>query len=398
MGPDGIPVEVWKALGGEGVEILWDLFSKIFRQEKMPDSWRNSTMVPIYKGKGDIQDCTNYRGIKLISHTMKIYERIIEQRIRNKTVMSEEQFGFMPGKGTIDAIFALRQLMEKYAEKQKELHLVFIDLEKAYDRVPRQEVWRCMRVTGVSEKYVKVVQDMYAGVTTQVRSTVGTTEKFMVEVGLHQGSTLSPYIFDIVMDVITSEVRERAPWSMMFADDIVLVDMNREGVERKLEMWRQALEDRGLRISRVKTEYMWMGGEGKQGEVKLGPDNIKRVTTFKYLGSKVMEKGDIDSEISHRIQCAWMNWRNSSGILCDKKISVKVKGRFYKSVVRPAMMYGADTWLVKRAQERKLEVAEMRMLRWMCGATRRDRIRNEYIKGTVKVVEISKKIQQRRLQ
>ena len=111
-----------------------------------------------------------------------------------------------------------------------------------------------------------------------------------------------------------------------------------------------------------------------------------------------MEKGDIDSEISHRIQCAWMNWRNSSGILCDKKISVKVKGRFYKSVVRPAMMYGADTWLVKRAQERKLEVAEMRMLRWMCGATRRDRIRNEYIKGTVKVVEISKKIQQRRLQ
>ena len=85
---------------------------------------------------------------------MKIYERIIEQRIRNETVMSEEQFGFMPGKGTIDAIFALRQLMEKYAEKQKELHLVFIDLEKAYDRVPRQEVWRCMRLKGLSEKYV----------------------------------------------------------------------------------------------------------------------------------------------------------------------------------------------------------------------------------------------------
>ena len=398
VGPDGIPVEVWKVLGREGVDILWDLFTKIFKQERMPDSWRNSTMIPIYKGKGDVQDCTNYRGIKLISHTMKIYERIIEQRIRNETTMSEEQFGFMPGKGTVDAIFALRQTMEKYAERQKELHLVFIDLEKAYDRVPRQEVWRCMREKGVSEKYVKVVKDMYAGVTTQVRSTTGTTEKFNVRVGLHQGSTLSPYIFDLVMDVITSEVREGVPWSMMFADDVVLVDMTREGVERKLEMWRRALEDRGLRISRVKTEYMWMGGEGKQGEVKLGSDNIKRVTSFKYLGSSVMEDGGMDTEINHRIQSAWMNWRRSSGILCDKRISAKVKGRFYKSVVRPAMVYGAETWAVKKAQERKLEVAEMRMLRWMGGVTRRDRIRNDYIRGTVKVVEVSKKIQQKRLQ
>lgn len=99
-------------------------------------------MVPIYKGKGDIQDCTNYRGIKLISHTMKIYEQIIEKRIRNETTISEEQFGFMPGKGTVDAIFALRQAMEKHAERQRGLHLVFIDLDKAYDWVPRQEVWR----------------------------------------------------------------------------------------------------------------------------------------------------------------------------------------------------------------------------------------------------------------
>ena len=397
-GPDSIPVEAWKALGEEGVDILWDLFSKVFRHEKMPDNWRNSFLIPIYKGKGDIQDCSNYRGIKLISHTMKVYERIIDQRVRNETEVSEEQFGFMPGRGTVDAIFALRQTMEKYAERKRDLHLVFIDLEKAYDRVPRQEVWRCMRVKGVSEKYVKVVQDMYAGATTQVKSTVGKTGMFNVRVGLHQGSALSPYIFDLIMDVITSEVRDGVPWSAMFADDVVLVDLTREGVQRKLEAWREALEDRGLRISRTKTEYLWMGGEGKQGDIKLGLDNIKRVSAFKYLGSNVMDDGGMDSEINHRIQCAWLNWRSSSGILCDKRISAKVKGKFYKSVVRPAMTYGSETWPVKKAQERKLEVAEMRMLRWMCGVTRRDRIRNDYIRGTVKVVEVSKKIQQRRLQ
>ena len=324
VGPDLIPVEVWKCLGREGIDILWDLMCKIYHQEKMPNSWRNSIMAPIYKGKGDIQECSNYRGIKLISHTMKIYERIIEGKIRRETTVCEEQFGFMPGKGTVDAIFALRQTMEKYGEKQKDLHLVFIDLEKAYDRVPRQEVWRSMREKGVSEKYVKVVQDMYEGATTQVRSSVGTTEKFSVRVGLHQGSTLSPYIFNLVMDVITAEVREVVPWSTLYADDIVLADVTREGVELKLERWRKALEDRGLKISRTKTEYLWMGGEHQPGEVKLGQQNINRSNNFKYLGSKVNSNRDMDDEIEHRIQCAWMNWRRSSGVLCDKSISARV--------------------------------------------------------------------------
>ncbi|XP_066946046.1 uncharacterized protein [Macrobrachium rosenbergii] len=105
---------------------------------------------------------------------------------------------------------------------------------------------------------------MYAEATTQVRSSGGTTEKFRVRIGLHQGSTLSPYFFDLVMDVITSDVRKEVPWSALFADDIV------EGVELKVERWRHALEDRGLEISRIKTGYLWMGGEGRRGTVKLG--------------------------------------------------------------------------------------------------------------------------------
>jgi hypothetical protein len=133
VGPDGIPVEAWKALGTEGVDFLWDLLERIYQEERMPEAWRESVLVPLYKEKGDIQDCKNYRGIKLIPHTMKVWERIIERRLRAETSISEEQFGFMPGRSTTDALFALRQLLEKYGEKRKELHLVFIDLEKAYD-------------------------------------------------------------------------------------------------------------------------------------------------------------------------------------------------------------------------------------------------------------------------
>ena len=90
-------------------------------------------LVPIFKSKGNVQSCSNYRGIKLISHTMKLWERVVEARLRHEVTISEQQYGFMPRKSTTDAMFALRVLMEKYREGQKELHCVFVDLDKAYD-------------------------------------------------------------------------------------------------------------------------------------------------------------------------------------------------------------------------------------------------------------------------
>ncbi|XP_066943488.1 uncharacterized protein [Macrobrachium rosenbergii] len=158
---------------------------------------------------------------------MKIWERIKDQRIREETSVGEEQFGFKPGRGTTEAVFTLRQMMGKHLEKQKGLHIVFIDLEKEYDSVPRQEVWRCMRLKGTPEKYVRLVQDMYEGAKTQVRSSVGLTEWIPVRVGLHQGSALSPYLFDLIMDVLSQGIRAQSPWRILLADDIVLCSTKR---------------------------------------------------------------------------------------------------------------------------------------------------------------------------
>ncbi|KAK3548193.1 hypothetical protein QTP70_005181 [Hemibagrus guttatus] len=146
--------------------------------------------------------------------------------------------------------------VEEYRDGQRELHCVFVDLEKAYDRVPREELWYCMRRSGVAEKYVRVIQDIYERSRTVVRCAVGQTEEFNVEVGLHQGSALSPLLFAIVMDQLSEEVRQESPWTMMFADDIVICSESREQVEENLERWRFALERRGMKVSGSKTEYM----------------------------------------------------------------------------------------------------------------------------------------------
>ena len=141
VGSDELPVEVWKCMGKRGIRFLTKLFNRLLMGEQMPEEWRRSVLVPIYKNKGDAQCCGSYRAIKLMRHTMKIWERIIEARLRDRVDISKQQYGFMPGKGTTNAIFALRMLMVKYREGQRELYCVFVDLEKAYDRFPREELW-----------------------------------------------------------------------------------------------------------------------------------------------------------------------------------------------------------------------------------------------------------------
>ncbi|KAK3553084.1 hypothetical protein QTP86_031352, partial [Hemibagrus guttatus] len=275
VGPDDIPVEVWKCLGEAAVEFLTSLFNRVLESERMPEEWRRSVLVPIFKNKGDVQSCSNYRGIKLMSHTMKLWERVVEARLRKVVEICEQQYGFMPRKSTTDAIFALRILMEKYRDGQRELHCVFVDLEKAYDRVPREELWYCMRKSGVAENYVRVVQDMYERSRTVVRCAVGQTEEFNVEVGLHQGSALSPFLFAIVMDQLSEEVRQESPWTMMLADDIVICSESREQVEENLERWRFALERRGMKVSGSKTEYMCVNEREGSGTVRLQGEEMK---------------------------------------------------------------------------------------------------------------------------
>ena len=117
----------------------------------------------------------------------------------------------MPGRSTTDAIFCLRMLLEKWTEGQKAVHCAFIDLEKAYDRVPREKLWECLRLAETSDCYIKIIKDMYDGATTTVRSAVELTEELKEGVELHQGVALSPFLFVIVMDKLTEDIRKNAP-------------------------------------------------------------------------------------------------------------------------------------------------------------------------------------------
>jgi Reverse transcriptase (RNA-dependent DNA polymerase) len=165
-----------------------------------------------------------------MSHTMKLWERVIEHRLRKLTTVSKNQFGFMPGRSTMEAIFLIRQFMERHRE-QKDLHMIFIDLKKACDKVPKNIMWWALEKKRVLTKYVTLIKDMYINIVTYVRACDGESNAFLIKIRLHQGSALSLYIFTLVMDEITKDIQGYIPWRMFFADDVVLIDESRIGVD-----------------------------------------------------------------------------------------------------------------------------------------------------------------------
>ena len=154
---------------------------------------------------------------------MKLWERIIDQRLRDIVSISDGQFGFKSGVGITDAIFVIRTMCEKYKEGNNRQDMVFVDLEKAYDTVPREVLWRCMRKQNMTEGYIRLVQDMYQDATTRVKTKRGMSEQFEVGIGFHQGSALSPFLFIMLVDTISHDVRNELRWELLYADDLAIL-------------------------------------------------------------------------------------------------------------------------------------------------------------------------------
>jgi len=188
-------------------------------------------ILPIYKGKGDLMECGSYRGIKLLEHAMKVMERIFKHRIRQQIEVDDMQLGFMKGKGTNNAIFTVRQMQENFRVKGKKLYFGFVDLEKAFDRVPREMIRWATRKLGVEEWLVLAVMSMYTGAKTVVRTVYGNSSGFQEKVGMHQGSALSPLLFVIVVEDISREFRVALPWELLYADVVI-------GLMNGRIMWR----------------------------------------------------------------------------------------------------------------------------------------------------------------
>jgi len=167
-----------------GICLLTAMFNKITEDEKLPPVWSTSTTFPMWKNKGDVADCANYRPIRLLCHSMKIFERVLDARLRRIITTTPNQCGCVKGSGTSDAIHAVRIMIERQSEKNLTVHTSFLDLEKAFDWVPHDLIWHALRSHGVPETCERWVKMLYNNTTSVVRTPVGTSPLFPIRVGV----------------------------------------------------------------------------------------------------------------------------------------------------------------------------------------------------------------------
>ncbi|KAL6498695.1 hypothetical protein OROGR_028242 [Orobanche gracilis] len=167
-------------------------------------------------------------------------------------------------------------------------------------------------------------------------------------------------------------------------------------------------KDRSKKLSWFKMETLVIGfysdGErrcvcyDREAEmITFDGEVVHGFTFFRYLGSIIQKDGELDGDVTHRIKAGWLKWKSATRVLCDPDMSYRLKGKFYRTAIRPALLYGTECWAVKQCHVQKMNVAEMRMLRWMCGHTKKDRLRNEVIREKVRVASIEDKMMENRL-
>lgn len=410
-GHDEITPEMLIHLGNHGIALLSKIINTAANEHQIPVDWEVGIILPVHK-KNNKRDCKNYRGITLLSIVSKVYERLLDN-ILKETVeleMDESQCGFRKGRGIQDHIFTIKQIIEK--NHGKNIYLAFLDLEKAFDSVPRKELWNSLKRRNINENLITNIASIYKRTRNYVRTNNTQSEEFRTNEGLRQGGVLSPTLFNIILDDITKEVKDKVKklligyWNMepiylsqcSFADDLMICAKNEDELQKNLEIWHTALRQRNLKINLDKTKIMVLGNSDVQTTIGLNNRIIEQTNSFKYLGVAIQKDGKNETEINERVNNAMkLYYAFNRTFIWKQEISQKTKLTVYKSIVKPILSFGCESWTLTKQQESKIQAVEMKYLRGIKGVTKKDKIRSETIREELKIESIINSIEKQQL-
>ena len=388
-GIDSIPAEALKAGGQVLTERLTSLIHAIWDLEIVPQDWKDSIIVPVYK-KGSKMDCNNYRGISLLSTAGKVLTSIIRSRITGlyESESREEQSGFRQGRGCIDQIFSLRQILERRIRNGRDYTATFIDFAAAFDSVHRSSLWSILRKLGIPEKLVRVLSSFYCNGLSKVKVYGELSEGFPIATGVRQGCIISPCLFNVVLDYIMKKSAEglngltfsdnQSVTDLDYADDIVYLSDNEADTQLFVDRLNSYASLLGLTINTKKTKTM----SSLNLNIVVNGEQIEQVNSFTYLGSILSaETSACGCEIMTRIEKSMSQFsRLGKAIFNRKDLSTKTKMRIYNSAIIPVLLYGAETWTYTVADMKKLEVFQMNCLRKILGISILDMVPNKKIR------------------
>ena len=398
-GSDAIPSEIYKC-GSATLKVkLTELFQMIWNQQIIPQEFKDATIVHLYKRKGDRRKCDNHRGISLLSIAGKILARLMLGRLiahLEQDLLPESQCGFRKGRGTVDMIFAARQLQEKCQEQNKALYSTFVDLTKAFDTVSRDGLWKIMAKFGCPARFIAIVRQFHEGMMARVLDDGDISDNFAVTNGVKQGCVLAPTLFSMVFSAMLSDalddevgipikyrsdgglfkqrrmhaitkVKKTVIRDFLFADDCALNALTEQDMQATMDKFSAACDNFGLTISTTKTEVMHQPAPGMtytEPSISVNGQVLKAVDKFTYLGSTLSRAVHIDEEINSRIAKASSAFGRLRNNVWERRgISLSTKLKVYRAVILTVLLYGSESWTVYSRHARQLNRFHMTCLR-----------------------------------
>ncbi|CAG4958055.1 unnamed protein product [Colias eurytheme] len=242
VGPDEVPIELIKEIEECNLDYITNLFNAIYDSGTIPSDWLKSTFVAIPKVKNP-KKCSEYRTISLMSHVLKLFLKVIHNRIYSKceATLSNTQFGFRSGLGTRDALFGYQVLIQRCWDMNKDVFVCFIDYEKAFDKVQHVKLMEVLERIGLDYKDCRFIRNLYWNQCANVRINGKLSSHIEIQRGVRQGCILSPLLFNLYADSIFSEALDNNPHgitlngkllnNMRYADDTILIAESVSGLQ-----------------------------------------------------------------------------------------------------------------------------------------------------------------------
>lgn len=402
-GPDLIPPEVFKHGPEELVQAMHRLACAIWEAESVPQDFKDANIVHLYKNKGDRRNCNNHRGISLLSIAGKIMARMIVNRLvpLSEGLQPESQNGFRAERGTVGMIFSARQIQEKCREQHKDLYMIFIDLEKAFDSVCRPGLWKLLLHSGCPSKVVNIIRSFHDGMKARVVDSGTQSDHFPVENGVKQGCVMAPLLFGIVIAALIydayidcnvgvemdfrfdggifnlqrlkakTKVSTQLIRELMFADDCAVVAHSEQDAQLLVDRFSASATRFGLTVSVSKTEVLCQPAPGRNlppPSISINGETLKVVNSFKYLGGVLSEDCSADADVGSRIAKAAVAFGKLERKLWGSHdVSLNTKVVVYKAAVITVLLYNCETWTLYRKQLKQLDAFHMRCLRRIAG-------------------------------
>jgi hypothetical protein len=377
-GIDNIPVEMLKILGEKARSEFIGICKDVYKTGIWPKDFLQTVLVPIPK-KPNATECGDYRTISLLTHASKIVLKVLTKRLQAKVdainQIGEDQFGFRKGRGTREAIGAMRILSERSLQYGKDVFVCFVDYEKAFDRVDWVKLMDVLKKIGVDWRDRRLITNLYMGQEIKIRIDGEDSQPGKLGRGVRQGCPLSPLLFNIyIEEVIKSamdEVEEgvkvggKLIKALRFADDQAMVADSWEGLQKMIDKLNKISIEYGMKINIKKTKVMRIGK--KQGDdwvITISGAPLEKVSEFSYLGSLITEDAKCHKEIRRRIAMgkeAFVKRRE----LMRGSLNRDLKKRMVKTLIWSVVLYGSESWTLRKEDIKKLEAFEMWIWRRM---------------------------------